>query len=150
MLAVPSAAFDQNGLLVRRQKNRRPQWFPLPNTCCELIERTVPGRRRLIWQHPWNPRTVWTKMRELVEAAGLPAPRTGRQLFHRLRRTTITLCASIDPAVAQRTAGHQDYGTTLKHYIDPRIVTQRSAADILPDPLADKPIYESHNLRIYG
>lgn len=159
MLAVPSACYDGAGILVRKQKNHRPQWFPIPESCREIIERTRPERRKLIWEHPWHPRTVWTKAREIIEAAGLPAPKTGRQLFHRLRRTTITLCAVVDPAVAQRTAGHKDYATTQKHYVDPRIVAARSAVDVLPDPLAEKHdpknpplLYQSSTpqFRIYG
>jgi hypothetical protein len=36
---------------------------------------------------------------------------------------------------SQRQAGHADYATTLKHYIDPRIARGRSAADVLPEPV---------------
>lgn len=160
MLAVQSSCYDGSGILVRRQKNHRPQWFPLPESCREIIERTNPDTRKLIWAHPWHPRTVWTRARTIIEAAGLPAPKTGRQLFHRLRRTTITLCAAVDPAIAQRTAGHRDYATTLRHYVDPRLVGTRSAVDVLPDPLAthpttqpDRPLCETQTprfLRIYG
>jgi hypothetical protein len=146
MLAVPSAAYDGQGILVRKQKNHRPQWYPLPATCREIIERTEPRKRKMLFAHPWHPRTIWIKAREIIEAAGLPAPMTGRQLFHRLRRTTITYCAITDPAIAQRTAGHRDYATTLRHYIDPRILRQASAADILPDPLASP----RSNLKIFG
>ncbi len=135
MLAVHSNHYDGKGLLIHRQKNKRPQWYPLPVSCRELIERTRPGCRRLIWQHPWHPRTVWVKARKIIEEAGLPAPRTGRNLFYRLRRTTITLCARVDPAVAQQIAGHRDYATTLRHYIDPRMLHRKTAVDILPDPL---------------
>jgi hypothetical protein len=154
MLAVPSSAYDGKGLLVRKQKNHRPQWFSLPDSCRKVLEQTRPRNRQLVWQHPWHPRTIWAKARKIIESAGLPSPRTGRQLFHRLRRTTITMCAAIDPAVAQRTAGHRDYATTLKHYVDPRMLRNQSAADILPDPLEDaaneSPIYSSHKFRIYG
>ena len=45
MLAVPSAAYGGGGLLVRKQKNHRPQWFPLPASCRDVIDRTVPGAR---------------------------------------------------------------------------------------------------------
>jgi hypothetical protein len=41
----------------------------------------------------------------------------------------------VDPGVAQRTAGHKDYATTLKHYVDPRLLSGRTAVDVLPDPL---------------
>jgi len=162
MLAVPSSCYDGEGLLVRKQKNHRPQWFALPESCREVIERTRPNERKLLWAHPWCARHIWTKARKIIEAAGLPAPKTGRQLFHRLRRTTITLCASVDPAIAQQTAGHKDYATTLKHYVDPRKLHAKSACDILPDPMAHKPtspepwsgklLYETTTpkFRIYG
>jgi integrase len=74
-------------------------------------------------------------MREIVAEAGIRQPAGGRQLFHRLRRTTLSLCAAVDPSVAQRQAGHANYATTLKHYIDPRIARGRSAADVLPEPI---------------
>ena len=139
MLATPSSAFKGNGLLVRKQKNHRPQWYMLPASCREAIEETRPGTRELLWPHPWHARTVWTKMRQIVESAKLDCPRTGRQLFHRMRRTTLSLCAAVDPAIAQRQAGHADYSTTLKHYIDPRIARGRSAADVLPEPEITRP-----------
>ena len=140
MLVVCSLAYDKAGILVRRQKNHRPQWFPLPPVCRWAIDRTNPHDRKLLWPFPWHPRTVWDKMRKIVETAGLPCPRTGRQLFHRLRRTTLTLCAAVDPAIAQRTAGHQNYATTIKSYIDPRLLGGVSAADVLPNPLAHWPV----------
>jgi len=131
----------------RATNNQRPQWYALPESCREVIERTQPGNRKLIWAHPWHPRTVWVKARRIIEEAGLPAPKTGRQLFHRLRRTTITLCAAVDPAIAQQTAGHKDYATTLKHYVDPRKLHSRSTVDILPDPLeTDKPRIDGSSL----
>ena len=135
MLAASTSDYRGDSLLMRKQKNRRPQWYPLPTSCCEAIDQTDPAKRKLLWPWSQHRRTIWTKMRQIVERAGLPAPRTGRQLFYLLRRTTITLCAAVDPAVAQRTAGHADYATTLRHYVDPRLVHSRSAVDILPEPI---------------
>lgn len=123
------------GILVRKQKNRRPQWYNLPTSCREVIDDTNPHERTLLWPWPQHSRTLWTKFRQIVEVAGIPSPKTGRQLFHRMRRTTLSLCAAVDPVVAQRQAGHADYATTLKHYIDPRIARGQSAADILPEPI---------------
>jgi integrase len=141
LLTTPTAAYttggssNSGGILVRKQKNHRPQWFPLPLSCCAAIDATRPTGREKLWHWPQHPRTMWQRMREIVEAAGLPCPRTGRQLFHRLRRTTLSLCAAVDPAIAQRQAGHADYATTLRHYIDPRLSRGRSAADVLPEPV---------------
>ena len=127
------------GLLVRKQKNHQPQWYALPPTCCEAIDITLSVERKLLWPWPHCPRYLWTCFRRIVEAAGLPSPKTGRHLFHRLRRTSLSLCAAVDPAIAQRQAGHSSYATTLKHYVDPRIARGRSAADVLPEPVITKP-----------
>jgi integrase len=134
LVQTPTSSYDGAGLLVRRQKNRRPQFYPLPESCRAAIEETNPAARALLWPWPQHQRTLWVKMREIVSAAGIRQPPGGRQLFHRLRRTTLSLCAAIDPAIAQRQAGHADYATTMRHYVDPRIACGRSAADVLPEP----------------
>lgn len=122
------------GLLVRRQKNHKSQWFALPLSCCEAIDATEPKARKLLWPWPHCPRYFWTRFRRIVEAAGLPSPKTGRHLWHRLRRTSISLCAAISPTIAQKQAGHSDYRTTLASYVDPRVCLGETAADILPVP----------------
>lgn len=173
-LSVPPNHYDGIGIMVRKQKNHRPQWYRLSSEACQMIKQVMEynqgyGKRKRkqqrIWNYAWYPKTVWKKFRQIVESAELPAPKTGRQLFHRLRRTTITFCAAADPAIAQRTAGHADYATTLKHYIDPRLIGGRCAVDVLPDPLRllrakrenqkrqPAPLLycsEKPNLRIYG
>jgi len=155
MLAVKAADYDGRGLLIRKQKNHKPQWFPLPKSCRRIIEQIRPNDRALIWATPWCMRHVWTKARKIIEDAGLPCPKTGRNLFHRVRRTTITYCAKADPAIAQRTAGHRDYATTLRSYVDPRIVRLPSAVDVLFDPMRPHhsrptPTKAPQRLRIVG
>lgn len=139
LLATPVASYDGSGLLVRKQKNHRPQWYPLPGGCCQAIERTQPGGRILLWPWPWHRNRLYIEMRRIIGEAGIPCASRGMALFHRLRRTTLSLCAAVDPAVAQRAAGHADYSTTVKHYIDPRVARGRSPADIIFDPLPQRP-----------
>jgi len=122
------------GLFVRRQKNGRGQWYPLPKSCCEEIDAHIDPDRELLWPWPWYRSTIWKHCRRIVEAAGVRCPRTPRNLFHRQRRTNLSYCAAIDPAIAQRQADHADYRTTLASYIDPTIARQVSAADVLPEP----------------
>ena len=139
LLAVESQHYRRGkGLLVRKQKNRIPQFHPLPLSCCEAIDATWPTARRLLW--PWDqaPKKIFGHMRWIVETSGIDDRPGGRMLFHRLRRTSISYCAAVDPAIAQRTAGHADYATTLRSYVDPLIAHQRTAADVLPDPLAKR------------
>lgn len=136
LIQTPTSGYDGESLMVRKQKNRRPQWYRLPASCCEAIDRTDPRSRDLLWPWPYHRSHLFVWFRDIVEAAGLECPRTHGQLFHRLRRTTLSLCAAVDPAIAQRQAGHSDYATTLRHYIDPRIGSGQQAADVLADPLA--------------
>jgi integrase len=75
----------------------------------------------LIWPWPHHRRTLFLRFRELVEAAGLPCPRTGHQLFHRLRRTMLSYCAAVSLPIAQQQAGHTTAAMTLRHYVDPSI-----------------------------
>jgi hypothetical protein len=164
MMAVRSEHYDGMGLLVRKQKNKKPQWHKLPRSCRRIIEQTNPNNRKMLWPRPWCMRTVWDKFREIVESVGLPSPKGKRNLFHKLRRGTITYCAKADKAIAQQTAGHRDYATTQKSYVDGTIVRERSAIDVLYDPLkkpkakpsptpTERPIlYESKTpqFRIYG
>jgi hypothetical protein len=162
MMAVQTEHYDGRGLLVRKHNNTRPQWYRLPKSCRRILEATSPNGREIMWPSPWCMRTVWDKFRGIVEAAGLPSAKGKRNLFHKLRRGTITYCAKVDPAVAQRVAGHRDYSTTATSYVDETVVRQRSAADILYDPMRpckerqqptpDRPIYETQTprFRIYG
>ena len=135
LLRVPAGDYRRGeGLLVARQKNGQGQWYPLPASCCAAIDRILPESGP-VFAWPFHRRTPWLRFRRYVEAAGLPAPRGHCQLFHRLRRTTASYCAAEDPVIAQRQLGHADLRTTVQSYIDPRIARQRSAADVLPDPI---------------
>jgi integrase len=135
IMSTPASAYKGGGILVRKQKNHRPQWYALPASCCKAINKTAPENRKFLWPWPQHPRTLWTVFRLIIQQAGVAQPPGGRQLFHRLRRTSLSLCAAVDPAIAQRQAGHADYSTTLKHYIDPKMARGRSAADVLPEPI---------------
>lgn len=125
------------GLLVRRQKNGRGQWYYLPASCCAEIDAILDDHRDLLWELPWHRQTLWRRMRSIVTAAGVRTPRGARNLFHRIRRTNLSYCAASDPAIAQRQADHSDYRTTLASYIDPAIARQVSAADVLPEVEGD-------------
>jgi len=146
LLAVDVADYSPGqGLTARQQKNGRQQWYRLPATCCEAIERILPESGP-VFAWPYHPRTLWVHFREFVERAGLPCPRTHGQLFHRLRRTNASYCAAEDPAIAQRQMDHASPETTRRHYVDPRIANQRSAADVLLDPMPPSP----PTLRVIG
>jgi integrase len=138
LLGTPTAAYKDGRLLVCKQKNHRSQLYTLPASCCAAIDATNPAGRELLWPWPHCRRFLWTAFRRIVKKAGIAQPAGNGQLFHRLRRTSLSLCAAIDPAIAMRQAGHASYSTTLRHYIDPRMASGRCAADVLPEPIIRK------------
>jgi integrase len=150
LLGTPTAGYKDGRLLVRRQKNLRSQLYSLPASCCAAIDATNPVDRELLWPWPHCRRHLFTEMRRIVAKAGIAQPGGGRQLFHRLRRTSLSLCAAIDPAIAMRQAGHSDYATTLRHYIDPRMASGRCAADVLPEPIIRRANGQSPAARARG
>ena len=90
--------------------------------------------RELVWPWPYHRRHLWTVCRRIVDAAGLVADKRGMSLFHKIRRTCISYCALVNPALAQQQAGHSDPRLTQQRYIDPRIAKRQSAVDVLPRP----------------
>lgn len=135
VLAVDAADYEPGvGIVLRKQKNGQPLWLALPVVCCTAVEKVLPPAG-LIWRWPWHRNLIWIRFRTIVESVGLPCPREHGQLFYRLRRTNLSYCAAEDPALAQRQADHSDVRITMRHYVDPRIARQRSAVDVLPDPM---------------
>lgn len=152
MLATPSANYGNGRLEVGNQKTKKTQSYRLPESCCEIIDRTRPHDRERIW--PWaRHRTgIFPLFRRIMESAGLAPPKTGHHLFHAIRRTNISYCAAIDPALAQRQANHADYATTLKYYVDESIVNELQAVDVLRDPLhpGESPFPTTWQYRVVG
>lgn len=106
----------------------------LPMHAIERIDRIANHGKELLFPWPFHYRHLWTVARRIIERAGLDAPRSGRQLFHRLRRTTISYLWAVDPRAAQQQAGHSSPETTRRHYVCPLIAGEQNAADLLPVP----------------
>ena len=70
----------------------------------------------------------------IAEGAGLRSdPTLAMQLSHKLRRSALTqvaMSSGLDRAREQ--AGHSSAAMTRRHYIDPRLLRDRSAVDALP------------------
>ena len=115
-----------------QQKNGRAQLHQLPDEAVAAIAAHYDPGRLLLWPWPFHPRTVWNRFRRIAEAAGVPCPRTHLNLFHRIRRTSLSYQWAADPGIAQRCAGHSSPAILLASYVDPRIAVGRTAADVLP------------------
>jgi integrase len=134
--SATKADYDGRQLRIRGriQKNKRGQLFEVPPHLASKLDRIVEYPSPLLWPWPHCRRHLFTVARRIIERAGLPCPHEGRMLFHRLRRTHVSYAWRIDPAVAQRSAGHSSPETTRRHYVSPAIAPERSAADCLPVP----------------
>lgn len=113
-------------------KTRRYQTWRLDEETADAIDR-LPRQDEHIFPRPARLDYLHRGLRRIIRAAGLPEPRGHRQLFHRLRRTAVTaLAATGDLQAAARLAGHADPRTTLRHYVDPRLLPPTPAPPPIP------------------
>jgi integrase len=82
---------------------------------------------------PWTlgSGTIYHYLDKILVRAGLPTDRFSK--FHCMRRSVASHFAA-GGGDATRLLGHADQRTTTKHYLDPRIIGQQSAADVLRRP----------------
>jgi len=109
-------------------KSYRPQIKPLSVECLAALELLAEPPRELIFcwpEWPKSRRDFFSVWRYLCWLAGIPAPRSQRQLTHRWRRSSVTEAARNSLEAARRHAGHTSPETTLRHYIDPRLLLQQ-------------------------
>lgn len=137
MLATVTAdvSLGERWLIVRAEasKTNTDQLYWLSDQAVAAIAAIHDQQRELLWAWPFSMTHLWRRFRRIVETAGLHASKKRHDLFHKLRRTTLSYTAlGGGMELARRQAGHSDCRITQKHYIDPRILADRSAADVLP------------------
>lgn len=116
-------------LLVRaeyRKGNRSDKVYKLHDeTMAALL-----GMRghQALFPWPYSTTYLWTRYKAVLERAGLPTDR--RSKFHRMRKSTASHYAAAG-GNAQILLDHQDSRTT-RRYLDPRIVSTASPAEMLP------------------
>lgn len=100
-----------------------------------VARRSKPDGKVFAW--PYTPNYLWVRYTRLLKAAGLPTD--ARSKFHRVRRSVASYF-EFAGGDATKLLGHTDRKTTVRHYLDPRIVQDKQASDVLwrPDtpPLA--------------
>lgn len=131
-------------LTLTKTKNGKTAIYRLHPQALEAIRKIFdPKAPRLIcWPHhiSW----FYMSLRRIVLRAGLPCPNGNASLTYRIKRTALSYCWAVDPAIAQRQADHASPATTLRHYVDPQLVALHAqcAADVLPVPkLEPAPTY---------
>ena len=104
-------------------KTLRPQLIAIPDAAVARLRKFVWPKRDLVFEHPYARHWIFRALRRIARRVGLE-PEQGERfaLFHRVRRTAASLAARNGVATAQQLLGHSDPRTTVRHYIDPRIV----------------------------
>ena len=137
LMATPEDIdLDRHILTLRKTKNGKVGIYRLHPQATDAIRKIVDPKsaRLFVWpyQEPW----LFKCLRQIVTRSGVPCPKGNASLTYRIKRTSLTYCWAIDPAIAQRQADHSSAQTTLRHYVDPRLVALHAqcAADVLPVP----------------
>jgi len=109
-------------LRAENQKDRTEQWLPLSGQTVEAMRPMYDPRRAKLFSWPFTTVHLWRCFRRIIEAAGLTASRKRKDLFHKLRRTSLSYTARESVELACKKAGHCRPELTVRHYLDPRIV----------------------------
>ena len=130
LLSIEFGDVGPNGLTVHaegRKGQRRDIWRGITPDCYEAIM-AIKTPRRLVFDWEKSYGMIWHDLGRICERAGLPNDRMSK--FHRVRKTTASYAAAggLDP---QKVMDHAS-ATTTRRYLDPRIVKQREASDVLP------------------
>jgi integrase len=118
---------------VRKGKRKDMTYRLAPDTLDALNAIRLPLRELLFpWPHDEN--YIFNRFEKILERAGLPTDRKSK--FHRIRRSVASHYEGAG-GNATRLLGHEDRRTTIRSYLDPRIVEQGQAIDLLFRPEAD-------------
>lgn len=130
LLSIQWEDVATNGIVIRaegRKGQRRDIWRGISPDCYEAIM-AIKSDRRLVFDWDKCYGMIWYDLGRICKRAGLPNDRMSK--FHRVRKTTASYAAAggLDP---QKVMDHASPVTT-RRYLDPRIVRQPEAADVLP------------------
>jgi hypothetical protein len=129
-------SLGERWLIVRAEhtKTQTDQLYWLSDQAIAAIAPIHDRSQLLLWPWPHARAYFWRRFRRIVETSGLTANRRGMDLFHRIRRSTVSYTARAGGLdLARRVAGHSDARLTTRHYVDPRIADERRAVDVLPE-----------------
>lgn len=127
---------DRRILILRKTKNGKVAIYRLHPQAINAIRNVFDPKAPRLFFWPHQEYWFFKCLRRIVMRAGIPCPKGNGSLTYRIKRTALTYCWAVDPAVAQRQADHSSPQTTLRHYVDPQLVALHAqcAADVLPVP----------------
>lgn len=141
LLSIRFTEIDfESGLLrvpAENMKTAVEQVFKLHPQTIEAILATVPPDRDLAFPHHQNLDSVYCRYKTILTRAGLPC--TGRDMFHKLRRTCASHIASkMGLALAIKQLGHLDQ-SCINRYVDPSFTATHDMVSALPRPSWENP-----------
>lgn len=121
-------------LRAEAQKTHCDQWFPLSAQAVGALRNIYSSRRATLFPRCQLDGYLQRRFRRIVEAAGLSADPRRKDLFQKIRRTSLSYIARKDLQAAVQQAGHCRAELTIRHYLDPSIVQAngRRTVDLLP------------------
>jgi integrase len=127
---------DRGILVLTKTKNRKTAIYRLHPQAIDAIRKIYDRDAQRLFYWPYQGPWFFKVLRQIVARSGVPCPKGNASLTYRIKRTALTYCWAIDPAIAQRQADHSSAQTTLRYYVDPRLVALHAqcAADVLPVP----------------
>lgn len=130
LLSIEWDDVSPEGITIRaegRKGQRRDIWRGISPECYAAIMETK-TQRRLVFDWDKSYGMIWHDLARICKRAGLPNDRMSK--FHRIRKTTASYAAAggLDP---QKVMDHASPLTT-RRYLDPRIVRQKEATEVLP------------------
>jgi integrase len=114
-----------------RKGRRKDRLFQLAPDTVAAIEAIRLPKRALVLPWPYAPTYLWKRYEPILKRAGLPCDR--RSKFHRMRRS-VASHFEVAGGNATELLGHSTRRVTLEHYLDPRIVKPKQAAELLFRP----------------
>jgi len=135
--ATPKDLDLKTGVLtLRKTKNGKTVPYRLHGQALAAIERVFDESSERLFPMPFSKATFRRRLWRIIELSEMPREVAVRNLTYGIRRGALSYCWAIDPAIAQRQADHALPSTTLRHYVDQRIVLReaKTAADVLPIP----------------
>lgn len=138
LLALRWSYLAQDGWLhvpaeARKGKRKDMTYRLAPDTLDALSAIRQPARE-YIFPWPYDENYIFNRFEQILERAKLPTDRKSK--FHRMRRSVASHYEAAG-GNATRLLGHEDRRTTIRSYLDPRIVSQSQAIDLLFRPEAD-------------
>ncbi len=131
-----------------RKGRRRDRLYTLHAQTMEVFRSTLPSPRRRVFPFPYKHRQIWSHLKRILDAAGLPSDK--KHMYHCLRRSAESYAAAERGAQWAADAVGHAVEVARRSYISPLIAPGPQLVEALPRPTLCKALtyLAHHNPRI--